>query len=652
MGKTVRFAEKRKGDPELGSIEDSRGDQPDPNRHSRKASRRDPYTRPGPYNRPSKVKDDVKRLPPILKPPPLPSPEDPNFTVPKAPPASPSNANLPTPAVHTAPLAAYTNPTPSNANPFTPPSSPNLPTAAVHTTPLAADTNPTPSDANPLTPPSSPNLATPAVHTAPLAADTNPTPSNANPPTPAVHTAPLAADTNPTPSNANPPTPAVHTAPLAAETNPTPSDAIPIITPEVYAAHLAFYADPTPSNANPPTPAVHTAPLAADTNPTPSNSIPIITPEVYAAPLAAYANPTPFNASPPTPAVHTAPLAAYTNPTPVQVSSRLQRIGATMQTVTGSYTIVAPEEGMVRQLLDFHGIDKDGFHHAVGRHFLVSDRAAADVFGRPFLEPVPSGWTRDWVKYDALEKNRGAADWWGPPAKGTTVAKLLVELEADKRKQMVLEEAIRRWARSFPEELAPVLEKACYTQKQWPDEYLRMAKIKRMPDGPAKKAALQRAKKRSPRHYAQCMADERCGRPLVKREELPIHDALEEAKRQHEWDSTPARPTQFHAVPWDERAVDKHGNKLPWALEWHDDHPNVIHRPRKREETGAFGNVGRREGALRDRKRVVTQETRRRMLQWSTIVKRLQKNNHPDVLGRKPASPLLAVLLKRKSPPR
>ena len=30
------------------------------------------------------------------------------------------------------------------------------------------------------------------------------------------------------------------------------------------------------------------------------------------------------------------------------------------------------------------------------------------------------------------------------------------------------------------------------------------------------------------------------------------------------------RPTQVHAVPPEERAVDSQGNELPWALEWHE----------------------------------------------------------------------------------
>lgn len=30
------------------------------------------------------------------------------------------------------------------------------------------------------------------------------------------------------------------------------------------------------------------------------------------------------------------------------------------------------------------------------------------------------------------------------------------------------------------------------------------------------------------------------------------------------------RPTQVHAVPPEERAVDSQGNELPWGLEWHE----------------------------------------------------------------------------------
>lgn len=56
-------------------------------------------------------------------------------------------------------------------------------------------------------------------------------------------------------------------------------------------------------------------------------------------------------------------------------------------------------------------------------------------------------------------------------------------------------------------------------------------------------------------------------------EEIPVYREIfvaEAEKRQKVWDSIPARPTQFHAVPLLERAKDKDGNKWPWALEWHE----------------------------------------------------------------------------------
>ena len=32
----------------------------------------------------------------------------------------------------------------------------------------------------------------------------------------------------------------------------------------------------------------------------------------------------------------------------------------------------------------------------------------------------------------------------------------------------------------------------------------------------------------------------------------------------------PGQPTQFHGVPLEERAIDSKGNRLPWALEYHE----------------------------------------------------------------------------------
>ncbi|MCJ1285216.1 hypothetical protein MMC26_004555 [Xylographa opegraphella] len=59
------------------------------------------------------------------------------------------------------------------------------------------------------------------------------------------------------------------------------------------------------------------------------------------------------------------------------------------------------------------------------------------------------------------------------------------------------------------------------------------------------------------------------------------------------------RPTQFHGVPIEERAVDAQGNRLPWALEWADDNPGARPQKRQQEDKGSFGKSTRRRGTLR-----------------------------------------------------
>ncbi|KAI4135747.1 MAG: hypothetical protein LQ341_005838 [Variospora aurantia] len=63
--------------------------------------------------------------------------------------------------------------------------------------------------------------------------------------------------------------------------------------------------------------------------------------------------------------------------------------------------------------------------------------------------------------------------------------------------------------------------------------------------------------------------------------------------------SANGRPTQFHAVPPEERAYDEGGNQLPWALEWPDDHLNARGQKRRAVETGPFGKSLRRKGSSR-----------------------------------------------------
>ena len=60
------------------------------------------------------------------------------------------------------------------------------------------------------------------------------------------------------------------------------------------------------------------------------------------------------------------------------------------------------------------------------------------------------------------------------------------------------------------------------------------------------------------------------------------------------------RPTQFHAVPPEDRATDSQGRLLPWSLEWDADHPNARHQKRPPpEEKGPFGKSTRRKGSSR-----------------------------------------------------
>ncbi|KAL8773493.1 MAG: hypothetical protein Q9209_001597 [Squamulea sp. 1 TL-2023] len=63
--------------------------------------------------------------------------------------------------------------------------------------------------------------------------------------------------------------------------------------------------------------------------------------------------------------------------------------------------------------------------------------------------------------------------------------------------------------------------------------------------------------------------------------------------------SVNGRPTQFHAVPPEERAFDENGKQLPWSLEWPEDHPNTRGQKRRPMETGPFGKSTRRKGSSR-----------------------------------------------------
>lgn len=84
---------------------------------------------------------------------------------------------------------------------------------------------------------------------------------------------------------------------------------------------------------------------------------------------------------------------------------------------------------------------------------------------------------------------------------------------------------------------------------------------------------------------------------LVRRDILPKRRKLAEDTMNTY--SANGRPTQFHAVPPEERAYDENGNQLPWALEWPDDHPNARGQKKRPVETGPFGKSMRRKGSSR-----------------------------------------------------
>lgn len=93
---------------------------------------------------------------------------------------------------------------------------------------------------------------------------------------------------------------------------------------------------------------------------------------------------------------------------------------------------------------------------------------------------------------------------------------------------------------------------------------------------------------------------------LAKRRNVDIQDTNIQYKRRRidsedtmNTYSANGRPTQFHAVPPEERAYDENGNQLPWALEWPDDHPNARGQKRRPVETGPFGKSMRRKGSSR-----------------------------------------------------
>lgn len=202
--------------------------------------------------------------------------------------------------------------------------------------------------------------------------------------------------------------------------------------------------------------------------------------------------------------------------------------------------------------------------------------------------------------------------------------------EVSQNERNLFEEGVSRWARDQSNfaTMGSVL-KAAF----WTDEWERthdwhvIDKIFKLPEGDEKKQKMALAQKESPLFFAACLEDPLCG---IRREIVPqtlpngqlIEDTIEVRhlatgplhilirrdilpKRRRLVENTMntysanGRPTQFHAVPPEERAYDENGKQLPWALEWPDDHPNARGQKKRPVETGPFGKSMRRKGSTR-----------------------------------------------------
>lgn len=229
------------------------------------------------------------------------------------------------------------------------------------------------------------------------------------------------------------------------------------------------------------------------------------------------------------------------------------------------------------------------------------------------------GWRVDIGRVDLYERIPDAEqDKWRLYDNDLLVMNLSTDISSDTSgfKASVFEEAVRQWASDARNQglVAAILQKAGWTQQMLygSPKWWQMDEVLKMEDGEEKKELLARAKKFSPRLYEACMNDPFCGmydfptlsslesvrsfaanvavcrRRIVKRkrdewsdEEYVVtsHRIIGTETREEYPDSPPppktfimsaeyGRPTQFHNVPIEERAIDSKGNRLPWSLEW------------------------------------------------------------------------------------
>ncbi|KAL9031452.1 MAG: hypothetical protein Q9196_000513 [Gyalolechia fulgens] len=263
----------------------------------------------------------------------------------------------------------------------------------------------------------------------------------------------------------------------------------------------------------------------------------------------------------------------------------------------------------------------------LGLYFQRGERSPKDVGRNWDWASGLNGFRRHWRAIDVLTASGGTAPPFSVP-EGDRELQTLHEVCQIERN--LFEEGVSRWARDQSNfaTMGNILRAAF-----WTDEWERnhdwqvIDNILKLPEGDEKKEMMERAQKESPLFFTACLEDPLCGlrreivpqtlpngqqvedtieirhlvtgpfRILIKRDILPKRRKLAEDTMNTY--STSGRPTQFHAVPPEDRAYDENGNQLPWALEWPDDHPNARGQKKRPVETGPFGKSMRRKGSSR-----------------------------------------------------
>ena len=115
-----------------------------------------------------------------------------------------------------------------------------------------------------------------------------------------------------------------------------------------------------------------------------------------------------------------------------------------------------------------------------------------------------------WV--DALERDPAAGPVWPLPVKGTLLDHLMIQISESALKQLIFEEAARRWAVGNGEAIGLIL--VC---SGWIKDVRRTIewdvfdKIVRMEEGPEKEGLIAQARLESPRFVEMCLNNPFCG---------------------------------------------------------------------------------------------------------------------------------------------